>query len=168
MTDRTNGDGLLKAARSRIEAMKIAPCSGIASSRAAAEEMERALNHLVNERDEWKSRCVQGDDLRREMQSDNEGLQAIVEAAPPKPAPDREALIHTICPHIRQYSDSHWQGNHACLQCPATVKISQGDAVQRCRRDAEGAADDVIRCWQSTGAQILDRADTALEPKAAG
>jgi hypothetical protein len=60
--------------------MKVAPCSGLASSRKAAEELEEALDYLASERDEWKSRCVSLDDLRREQQADVESLQAVVAA----------------------------------------------------------------------------------------
>jgi hypothetical protein len=54
-----------------------------------------------------------------------------------------EALIHAICPHIKQWCDETDMPT-VCNKCPATVKTSQGQGVQMCRLNAEAAAKDVL------------------------
>ncbi len=56
----------------------------------------------------------------------------------------REELIHTICPHIKQWCDDTDGVNVTCDKCPATVQTSQGDGVQMCRLNAEKAADAIL------------------------
>ncbi|MFA6984605.1 MAG: hypothetical protein WC213_00165 [Arenimonas sp.] len=55
----------------------------------------------------------------------------------------RETLIHTICPHIKQWCDETDMPT-ICEKCPATVKTSQGEGVQMCRLNAEKAADAIL------------------------
>lgn len=56
----------------------------------------------------------------------------------------REVLIHTICPHIKQWCDAEDVPDKTCQRCPATVQTSQGAGVQMCRLNAEAAADAVL------------------------
>lgn len=81
-----DGDTILKAARSRIDAMKIAPCAGLASSRAAAEEMERALDYL--------SALTVPDDVRSTLagEIEKDGLWALI---------NRRDTIHLIVAALR-------------------------------------------------------------------
>ena len=58
--------------------------------------------------------------------------------------PDREVLIHTICPHIKRWSDGEGVPETPCAMCPATVQTSQGEGVQMCRLNAQRAADAVL------------------------
>jgi hypothetical protein len=106
--ERQDGDGLLKAARSRIGAMKIAPCSGLASSRAAAEELERALDYLESKptRDAADGAAKYLDDLEggmlaRDADTPSQVAEWLRASAPPQPAPDavREALASRIEKH---------------------------------------------------------------------
>lgn len=62
----------------------------------------------------------------------------------------REALIHAICPHIKQWCDA--EPDKTCAKCPATVQTSQGEGVQMCRLNAEEAADDVLALTAPQGA----------------
>ena len=58
--------------------------------------------------------------------------------------PGRETLVHTICPHIKQWCDDVDVPDTTCKRCPATVHTSQGEGVQMCRLNAERAADAVL------------------------
>lgn len=118
--DRQNGDGLLKAARSRIAAMMLSPCAGLASSRAAAEEIERALDYLAAAQPTHDSAERAWQLVPKEPSSEmivaapghsriRETWRAMLAAAPApqKPAPDaiREALLSKIKNSIRLLHD---------------------------------------------------------------
>lgn len=65
----------------------------------------------------------------------------------------REALIHVICPHIKQWCDERWpDAATVCEKCPATVQTSQGEGVQMCRLNAEKAIDNILSALRARAA----------------
>jgi hypothetical protein len=69
-----------------------------------------------------------------------------VAASPNKPVPD--AVVWAICPHIRRWSDPHWNEyasvHRKCDRCPESETIDGHELVCPWRVDAEHAAKAVM------------------------
>ncbi len=71
---------------------------------------------------------------------------------------EREALIYTICPFIREWSCGE-EIDPTCDKCPAIVATEYGDGVQACRRSAEKCADAVLAALHALAQPQQQRED---------